>query len=143
MTALIGCVVSVYFVTDVVSSVKTALGIAKLLEEVDKMRAEADALREQLTAQAEKTRQQLTQAAQEMRAQSAAAVEERRQRIMAASEERRLQLHLALREADSRITERVERMRRTSKWMLRGNPSLRSGRYQEAVEELRRRLKRG
>ena len=74
MTALIGCVVSVYFVTDVVSSVKTALGIAKLLEEVDKMRAEADALREQLTAQAEKTRQQLMQAAQEMRAQSAAAV---------------------------------------------------------------------
>ena len=64
MTALIGCVVSVYFVTDVVSSVKTALGIAKLLEEVDKMRAEADALREQLTAQAEKTRQQLRQAAQ-------------------------------------------------------------------------------
>lgn len=143
VTAVLACALSVYFVTDVIGSVKTALGIAKLLEEVDKMRAEADAVRAQLTEQAEKTREQLTLAAQEMRAQGAAAMEERRQRIMAASEERRLQLHLALREADSRISERVERMRRTSKWMVRGNPTLRSGRYQDAVEELRRRLKRG
>lgn len=143
VTAVLACALSVYFVADVIGSVKTALGIAKLLEEVDKMRAEADAVRAQLTEQAEKTREQLTLAAQEMRAQGAAAMEERRQRIMAASEERRLQLHLALREADSRISERVERMRRTSKWMVRGNPTLRSGRYQDAVEELRRRLKRG
>lgn len=143
VTAVLACALSVYFVTDVIGSVKTALGIAKLLEEVDKMRAEADAVRAQLTEQAEKTREQLTLAAQEMRAQGAAAMEERRQRIMAASEERRLQLHLALREADSRISERVERMRRTSKWMVRGNPTLRSGRYQDAVEELRRRLKKG
>lgn len=143
MTAVLVCVLSVYFVLDVISSVKTALGIAKLLEEVERMRAEANVLREQLAAHAEKTRQQLAQAAQERREQGAAAAEERRARILAASEETRLQLHLALREADSRISERVSRMRRTSKWMVRGNPSLRSGRYQEAVEELRRRLKKG
>lgn len=106
------------------------------------MRAEADVLRAQLAAQAEKTRRQLAEAAQEMRAQSAAAKEERRQRILAASEESRLQLHLALREADSRMSERVRRMRLPSKWLVRGNPSLRAAQYQAAVEELRRRLKK-
>lgn len=141
-TVIIVCVVSVAFAADVVGSVKTALDFAKLLQEVDRMRAEADVLRAQLAAQAEKTRRQLAEAAQEMRAQSAAAKEERRQRILAASEESRLQLHLALREADSRMSERVRRMRLPSKWLVRGNPSLRAARYQAAVDELRRRLKK-
>ena len=136
------CVVSVYFVTDVIGSVKTALGFAKLLEEVERMRAEADVVRQQLAAQAEKTREQLALAAQELRTQGTAAVQEQRQRILAASENQRLQLHLALREADSRLSERVKRMRLTSKWMMRGNPTLRSGRYPAAIEELRRRLRR-
>lgn len=141
-TVITVCVVSVYFVTDVIGSVKTALGFAKLLEEVERMRVEADVVRQQLAAQAERTREQLAQAAQELRAQGTAAVQESRQRILAASENQRLQLHLALREADSRLSERVKRMRVTSKWMVRGNPTLRSGRYPAAIEELRRRLRR-
>lgn len=139
-TTIIVSIITVYFVTDVFSSIKTALGLAKLLQELEKMRAEIDTLRTQLSTQAEKTRAQLTAVAQGMRTQGATAIQQQREKILAASEQSRLQLHLALREADCKLTERIKRMRLTSKWMVRGNPGMRSGRYARAIEEVRRRL---
>ena len=89
-------VLSVYFLTDVAASVKTALDFAKLLEELDTMRANVDAMREQFAAAAWQKRAELTAAAQEAREQLADAAQEGRDRLTASAENARLQMYLSL-----------------------------------------------
>ena len=61
---------------------------------------------------------------------------------LAAAEESRLQLYLAVQEAEDRMNARIRAMRADSKWIVRGNPTMRSAKYRRAGEELRRRLKK-
>ncbi len=184
---LTGCVTA-YFVWDVIVSTRTALNLAKLIEELEKMRVEIDDLRAQFAAQAAETREKLAAASAEARArmneiaeerlaqvaeatrekevgsqlmaeaaearakleavyaearaQITAASQEQHDRILAAAEESRLQLYLAVQEAEDRMNARIRAMRADSKWIVRGNPTMRSAKYRRAGEELRRRLKK-
>lgn len=143
--------ISVYFAWDVAVSVRTALNLAKLLEEMERMRTEVGALREQLEAKAfekklewadaiEDTRDRLADAAADVRDSVQDAAESTRQRLRAANEQSRLQIYLAIQDAEDQITDRVRRMKRLSKWTVRGNPTLHSDRFNDALEEIKRRL---
>lgn len=135
-------VLSVYFLTDVAASVKTALDFAKLLEELDTMRANVDAMREQFAAAAWQKRAELTAAAQEAREQLADAAQEGRDRLTASAENARLQMYLAIQDAEDQITDRIKNMKLSRKWMVRGNPGLRSARFDKTLREVKDRLNR-
>ena len=135
-------VLSVYFLTDVAASVKTALDFAKLLEELDTMRANVDAMREQFAAAAWQKRAELTAAAQEAREQLADAAQEGRDRLTASAENARLQMYLAIQDAEDQITDRIKNMKLSRKWMVRGNPGLRSARFDKTLREIKDRLNR-
>lgn len=135
-------VLSVYFLTDVAASVKTALDFAKLLEELDTMRANVDAMREQFAATAWQKRAELTAAAQEAREQLADAAQEGRDRLTASAENARLQMYLAIQDAEDQITDRIKNMKLSRKWMVRGNPGLRSARFDKTLREVKDRLNR-
>lgn len=135
-------VLSVYFLTDVAASVKTALDFAKLLEELDTMRANVDAMREQFAAAAWQKRAELTAAAQEAREQLVDAAQEGRDRLTASAENARLQMYLAIQDAEDQITDRIKNMKLSRKWMVRGNPGLRSARFDKTLREIKDRLNR-
>lgn len=162
--------VTVWFVWDVIDSTRTALDLARVLEEVERMRVEADALREQMARQAEEARARIGEQAEETRAllndlyaETRWKLEESSDRVRAEAEERmarlvdglpepaqeqwrrveesRVQLHLALRSAEDALREKVSTMRAHDRRTLRGNPTLRSTRFQGAMEEIRRALR--
>lgn len=135
-------VLSVYFLTDVAASVKTALDFAKLLEELDTMRANVDAMREQFAAAAWQKRAELTAAAQEAREQLVDAAQEGRDRLTASAENARLQMYLAIQDAEDQLTDRIKNMKLSRKWMVRGNPGLRSARFDKTLREIKDRLNR-
>lgn len=135
-------VLSVYFLTDVAASVKTALDFAKLLEELDTMRANVDAMREQFAAAAWQKRAELTAAAQEAREQLVDAAQDGRDRLTASAENARLQMYLAIQDAEDQITDRIKNMKLSRKWMVRGNPGLRSARFDKTLREIKDRLNR-
>lgn len=135
-------VLSVYFLTDVAASVKTALDFAKLLEELDTMRANVDAMREQFAAAAWQKRAELTAAAHEAREQLVDAAQEGRDRLTASAENARLQMYLAIQDAEDQITDKIKNMKLSRKWMVRGNPGLRSARFDKTLREVKDRLNR-
>ena len=162
--------VSAWFVWDVIDSTRTALDLARVLSEVERVRAETEVLREQLAEQLAEARAHAEEELEETRAQLYDLYAETRWKIAESSdrlraeyaermeqlyavlpegaqeywqklEERRLQLHLALMEAEDGLHIRITRMRAHSQRTLRGNPTLRSAKFQDAAAELRRRLK--
>ena len=119
-------ILSTYFLIDVASSVNTALNFTKLLEELHTMRQDVHDLREQLsTVVAEKLDIPTT------------AIQESREHLRAA----RAQLHHTIGEAEKQITEKIHSMERGGKGLVRGNPTLHSARFTEALLEIRERLK--
>lgn len=133
--------VSAVFAVDVTISVRRAIDLARLLEELEQMRAEVGALRAQLETSAYEKHAELVEAFADTRERLADAAEDARLRLRAANEESRLQLYLAIQQADDRINERVRDMKRASKWIVRGNPSLSSSRFDDAMKDLKRRLR--
>ena len=113
-------VLSVYFLTDVVASVKTALDFAKLLENLDAMRENVEEMRAQFAAAAWEKRAELRAAAQERRDRFANAAGEAYdslpmpprsivKKLAASADEARLQMYLAIQEAEDELTDRIRR----------------------------------
>lgn len=65
-TGVVTGLVTVFFVADVVSSTRTALQLAELFEELEKMRDEVDVLRARFAAHAAETREKLAAASARM-----------------------------------------------------------------------------
>lgn len=130
-------VLSVYFLTDAVASIKTALDFAKLLEELDMMRQSVGEMRAQLAEAAAEKRIQLTEAAQGGRERLSDAAEQ----LTASAESAKLQLRFAIAEAEEQIAAKIHNMARSRKGMVRGNPSLRSARFAETLRMIKERLK--
>lgn len=130
--------ISVYFLSDVAASVTSALDLARMLEELDKMRESVNSLRTQLSEAALEKKEQLSAAAAETREALTTAANETR----AAAEKTRVQLHLAIQDAQDQINAKIQGMKWTRKWLVRGNPDLRSARFDEALRELKEYLNR-
>lgn len=160
---------SAAFISDVIVSVRSALDLAKVLEELDRLREQGAELRQQLsetalvgltnlsyrieeahgefTEKVDDAREQLADAKAQLsekmddaKAQLAAMHEMRSDERRAQTEAVREQLQAKLDELQRRFDERAAALGRTRKSLLRGNPTARSERYTEVLERLKKRL---
>lgn len=166
---IIDVLFSAAFVSDVVVSVRSALDLAKVLVELDHLRAQGAELRKQLSETAlveltnlsykvEEAHGEFTERMDEAKAQLAERMDEAREKVddareqlaaareMTAEERRaqaaeaREQLQAKLAELQRRFDERAAALGRTRKSLLRGNPTARSERYGEVLERLKKRI---
>lgn len=150
------------FISDVIVSVRSALDLAKVLEELDRLREQGAELRQQLSETAlvgltnlsyrvEEAHGEFTEKVGEAKAQLAERVDDAKKQLAAVhemrSDERRAQTEAAreqlqakLDELQRRFDERAAALGRTRKSLLRGNPTARSERYTEVLERLKKRL---
>ena len=142
---------SAAFISDVIVSVRSALDLAKVLEELDRLREQGAELRQQLSETAlvgltnlsyrvEEAHGEFTEKVGEAKAQLAAVHEMRSDERRAQTEAAREQLQAKLDELQRRFDERAAALGRTRKSLLRGNPTARSERYTEVLERLKKRL---
>ncbi len=159
---IIDLLFSAAFVSDVVVSVRSALDLAKVLVELDRLREQGAELRKQLSETAlveltnlsykvEEAHGEFTEKMDEAKAQLAERMDEAREQLAAAREmtaeerraqaaEAREQLQAKLAELQRRFDERAAALGRTRKSLLRGNPTARSERYGEVLERLKKRI---
>ena len=159
---IIDVLFSAAFVSDVVVSVRSALDLAKVLVELDRLREQGAELRKQLSETAlveltnlsykvEEAHGEFTEKMDEAKAQLAERMDEAREQLAAAREmtaeerraqaaEAREQLQTKLAELQRRFDERAAALGRTRKSLLRGNPTARSERYGEVLERLKKRI---
>lgn len=166
---IIDVLFSAAFVSDVVVSVRSALDLAKVLVELDRLREQGAELRKQLSETAlveltnlsykvEEAHGEFTERMDEAKAQFAERMDEAREKVddareqlaaareMTAEERRaqaaeaREQLQAKLAELQRRFDERAAALGRTRKSLLRGNPTARSERYGEVLERLKKRI---
>ena len=166
---IIDVLFSAAFVSDVVVSVRSALDLAKVLVELDRLREQGAELRKQLSETAlveltnlsykvEEAHGEFTERMDEAKAQLAERMDEAREKVddareqlaaareMTAEERRaqtaeaREQLQAKLAELQRRFDERAAALGRTRKSLLRGNPTARSERYGEVLERLKKRI---
>lgn len=142
---------SAAFISDVIVSVRSALDLAKVLEELDRLREQGAELRQQLSETAlvgltnlsyrvEEAHGEFTEKVGEAKKQLAAMHEMRSDERRAQTEAAREQLQAKLDELQRRFDERAAALGRTRKSLLRGNPTARSERYTEVLERLKKRL---
>lgn len=153
---------SAAFISDVIVSVRSALDLAKVLEELDRLREQGAELRQQLSETAlvgltnlsyrvEEAHGEFTEKVGEAKAQFSEKIDDAKEQLAAVhemrSDERRAQtaaareqLQAKLDELQRRFDERAAALGRTRKSLLRGNPTARSERYTEVLERLKKRL---
>lgn len=139
--------VSVWFIYDTVTSVKAAFEFAQVLEEVEKLRTEAEELRvqlyvgayeaqdrlEELRERLESAREELHERALKDRERLESALAERRSVSHEADEARREQLRRKLAEVESTMRTRLRQKHPQYRALLRGNPSARSARFAKSL----------
>ena len=137
----------ILFAADILWSVHSALGLAKVLQEMEKLQQEAENLRRQIAQNAMEKRQalrenfcQLRQLTQEELLQKGQAIREDAQEQKARLEESRVQLHLALREAETHMEEKMSGLKWSHRSLLQGNPHAVSSLHSKGMQAIRRRL---
>lgn len=155
---VVDVLLSAAFIGDVAVSVRTALDLARVLEELDKLREQGAELREQLSETAlvqltklsyrvdeargewsekmDEAREQITERVDEAREQFTERVGGARGQLSDAKE----QILARLDEVQRRFDERAEALGRTRKSLLRGNPTARSARYDAVLQRLKKHM---
>lgn len=156
---------SAVFAGDVVVSVRTALDLARVLEELDRLREQGAELRGQLSETAlvkltrlsyrvDEARGEWEEKMGEARGQFSARMGEAREQWSDAREQwsermdgargqladAKEQILQRLDEVQRRFDERAEALGRTRKSLLRGNPSARSARYDVVLQRLKKHM---
>lgn len=127
---------SAAFVSDVVVSVRAALDLAKLLEELDKLREQGVVLRRQLSETALVKLTRLSYRVDEARGEWTERVDNTREQLAGAKE----QILACIDEVQRRFDEQAAALKRTRKSMLRGNPTAHSARYDDVLQRLKKRV---
>ena len=127
---------SAAFVSDVVVSVRAALDLAKLLEELDRLREQGVVLRRQLSETALVKLTRLSYRVDEARGEWTERVDDTREQLAGAKE----QILACIDEVQRRFDEQVAALKRTRKSMLRGNPTAHSARYDDVLQRLKKRV---
>ncbi|WP_164510304.1 putative ABC transporter permease [Agathobaculum sp. Marseille-P7918] len=149
---------SAAFIGDVAVSVRTALDLARMLEELDKLREQSAELRQQLSETAlvhltrlsyrvdeargewsekmDDAREQFTERVDDAREQFTERVGDAREQLADAKE----QILVRLDELQNRFDEQAANLGRIRKSMLRGNPTARSARYDAVLQRLKKRI---
>lgn len=155
---VVDVLLSAAFIGDVAVSVRTALDLARVLEELDKLREQGAELREQLSETALVQLTKLSYRVDEARGEWSEKMDEAREQITERVDEAREQLTervggargqlsdakeqilARLDEVQRRFDERVEAPYRTRKSSLRGNPTARSARYDAVLQRLKKHM---
>ena len=124
------------FAGDVVVSVRTALDLAKLLEELDELRAQSAELRRELSETALVHLTNLSYRMDEARGEFAEKMGGAKEQFTDAKE----QILAGLDDIQRRFADRAEALGRTRKSMLRGNPTARSAKYDDVLQRLKKQL---
>lgn len=124
------------FAGDVVVSVRTALDLAKLLEELDELRAQSAELRRELSETALVHLTKLSYRMDEARGEFAERMDGAKEQFTDAKE----QILAGLDDIQRRFADRAEALGRTRKSMLRGNPTARSAKYDDVLQRLKKQL---
>nr|WP_302665641.1 hypothetical protein [uncultured Agathobaculum sp.] len=144
---VVDILLSVAFASDVVVSVRTALDLARMLEELDKLREQGVELRQQLSETAlvqltrlsyrvDEARGEWSEKMDGAREQISERVDDAREQISDAKE----QILARLDELQNRFDEQAANLGRIRKSMLRGNPTARSARYDAVLQRLKKRI---
>lgn len=139
---ILALTISVIFVADVSYAFRTALDLARVLEELTRLREQMGQLRGELGALASETRERLSETVQETREKLADATIEAAARHGAVIEERRAHLQQKLEELARSYEKRVSGIGRTRRWLVRGNPGAVSEKFGEALAELKEKFNR-
>lgn len=138
---------SIAFFSDVAVSVRTALDLARMLEELDKLRAQSAELRRQLSQTALVQLTRLSYRVDEARGEFSERVGDAREQISERVDGAREQLSDAkeqilakLDELQSRFDEQAANLGHIRKSLLRGNPSARSARYDTVLQSLKKHI---
>lgn len=134
------------FASDVAVSVRTALDLAKVLEELDKMREQADELRAQLSETALVGLTNLSYRVDEARGEWSEKMDDAKEQLTDAVGDAKEQILQKLEQLQRSFDERAGALKRTRKSLLRGNPTARSVRYDATLQKLKKhvgRKKRG
>lgn len=162
---VVDVLLSAVFAGDVVVSVRTALDLARVLEELDRLREQGAELRGQLSETAlvkltrlsyrvDEARSEWEEKMDEARGQFSARMGEAREQWSDAREQwsermdgargqladAKEQILQRLDEVQRRFDERAEALGRTRKSLLRGNPSARSARYDVVLQRLKKHM---
>lgn len=161
---------SAAFLADVIVSVRAALDLARVLEELDRLREQGAELRQELSETAltrltnlsyrveeaaaaamraadlrEDIEQRLDEAKDELAERTRDAREEAASRRAAAARHAadvREDIQNRLDELQRRFDERASRLSRTRRSLLRGNPTARSAQYDAVLQKLKKHLER-
>lgn len=162
---VVDVLLSAVFAGDVVVSVRTALDLARVLKELDRLREQGAELRGQLSETAlvkltrlsyrvDEARSEWEEKMDEARGQFSARMGEAREQWSDAREQwsermdgargqladAKEQILQRLDEVQRRFDERAEALGRTRKSLLRGNPSARSARYDVVLQRLKKHM---
>ena len=155
---VVDVLLSAAFIGDVAVSVRTALDLARVLEELDKLREQGAELREQLSETALVQLTKLSYRVDEARGEWSEKMDEAREQITERVDEAREQLTervggargqlsdakeqilARLDEVQRRFDERAEALGRTRRSLLRGNPTARSARYDAVLQRLKKHM---
>lgn len=133
---VVDIVLSAMFVSDVAVSVRTALDLAHMLEELDKLREQGAELRQQLSETALVKLTNLSYRVDEARGEWSEKMDDAREQLSDAKE----QILARLDELQNRFDEQAANLGRIRKSMLRGNPTARSTRYDAVLQRLKKRI---
>lgn len=126
------------FASDVAVSVRTALDLAKVLEELDKLREQADELRAQLSETAMVGLTNLSYRVDEARGEWSEKMDDAKEQITDAVGDAKEQILQKLEQLQRSFDERAGGLKRTRKSLLRGNPTARSVRYDATLQKLKK-----
>lgn len=144
---VVDVVLSAMFVSDVAVSVRTALDLARMLEELDKLREQGAELRQQLSETALVKLTNLSYRVDDARGEWSEKMDDAREQFSERMDDAREQLTDAkeqilarLDELQNRFDEQAANLGRIRKSMLRGNPTARSARYDAVLQRLKKRI---
>lgn len=136
MILVLDVLLTAAFASDVAVSVRTALDLAKLLEELDELREQGAQLRRELSETALVHLTNLSYRVDEARGELTEKMDGAKEQFSDAKE----QILTRLDEIQRRFADRAEALGRTRKSMLRGNPTARSARYDDVLQRLKKQL---
>lgn len=147
LLAVLVALLTAAFAGDAAVSVRTALDLARLLEELDELREQGAALRQELSQTAMVRLTNLSYRVDEARGEWSEKMDDAREQLSERMDDAREQwsetkeqILERLDALQQRFNERAEGLKRTRKSMLRGNPSARSAQYDDVLQRLKRRL---
>ncbi len=125
------------FMSDVIVSVQAALGIARMLEELDKLREEGAALKAKIEENALVQLTNLSYKADEMRSELEAKAARKKDELQDKAENAKAKASERLEELERRFDKKASKLGKACRSLIMGNPSASSKRYDEVFQKLK------